>query len=471
MNRIIATKSKTRQRILSCANIAIKAVPAQIDEDGLKKSLIAEKAMPRDIADILAEYKAKKVSSKNLESWVLGCDQILDFENEVFGKPQNPCILKDMLKRFSGKTHRLITANVIYKNAKPIWRHVVVSHMTMYPMTDIDIEDYVKKAWPEVQHTAGGYYFEENPHLFSKVRGNWFDILGLSIEPVIDFLNQHNNKVMLQAPKVAAVLGHPVSHSKSPRMHQYWLQSNAVSGDYVAIDIPPQRFSKTVKVLITTGISGFNVTLPHKEKALLLSDAKSTTAEKIGAANTLVIDPKGKINAYNTDGYGFITNIKTHCKHWTPEAGSALVLGAGGASRAILVSLLEAGVPKIYLSNRTHQRALDVAAELSPLIEVLPWQHKERCLTNVMTVVNTTSLGMTGRPPLKIDISGINPAALVTDLIYVPLETPLLKQAKSLGCSVVGGIGMLLNQGVPGFEAWFGVRPVVDAEIEALVVE
>ena len=471
MDLIIATKSKIRQHILSCANISMKAVPAQIDEDSVKKSLIAEKAMPRDIADILAEYKAKKISLKSLESWVLGCDQILEFENEVFGKPQNPLILKGMLKRFSGKTHRLITANVIYKNAKPIWRHVAVSHMTMYPMTDVDIEGYVKKAWPEVQHTAGGYNFEENPHLFSKVRGKWFDILGLSIEPLADFLNQHNNKAMLQAPKVVAVLGHPVSHSKSPRMHKYWLRSNAVSGDYVAIDIPPQRFSETLKVLVTTGVSGFNVTLPHKEKALLLSDNKSTVAEKIGAANTLVIDSQGNINADNTDGYGFITNIKSHCKHWTPKAGSALVLGAGGASRAILVSLLEAGVPKIYLSNRTHKRALDVAAELSPLIEVLPWQHKERCLTKVMTVVNTTSLGMTGRPPLKIDISGINPAALVTDLIYAPIETPLLKQAKMLGCSVVGGIGMLLNQGVPGFEAWFGVRPVVDADIEALVVE
>ena len=469
MDLIIASKSEIRQRILSCTKISITAVSPQIDEESITRSLVVEKATPRDIADTLAEHKAKKVSVKNPRTWVLGCDQILAFEGEIFGKPKTPSALKSMLSRFSGQTHRLITANVIYKNAKPLWRHVAVSHMTMYPMTEAEIESYVEKAWPDAQHTAGGYYFEENPHLFSKVNGDWFDIMGISIKPIVRFLNQQTIKPTLLSPKLVAVLGHPVSHSKSPSMHGHWLKTYAISGDYIAIDIPPQRFSDTLTVLIDAGASGFNVTVPHKEKALLLSDHRSARAEKIGAANTLVIDVNGKINADNTDGYGFITNIRSHCKHWVPEAGPALVLGAGGASRAILLSLLDAGVPKIYLTNRTQQRALEVASELSSLIEVVSWQHKERCLPDVMTMVNTTSLGMTGKPPLNIDISSINPLALVTDLVYAPIETPLLCQAKTLGCSAVGGIGMLLNQGVPGFEAWFGIRPVVDAEIETLV--
>ena len=471
MDLIIASKSEVRQRILSCTKISIMAVSPQIDEESITRSLVAEKATPRDIADTLAEHKAKKVSVKNPGTWVLGCDQILAFEGEIFGKPKTPSALNSMLSRFSGQTHRLITANVIYKNAKPVWRYVAISHMTMYPMTKAEIENYVAGAWPDAQHTAGGYYFEKNPHLFSEVNGNWFDIMGLSIKPIVEFLNQHTTKPILQFPKLVAVLGHPISHSKSPRMHRHWLKTNAISGDYIAIDIPPKRFVETLKVLIGAGVSGFNVTVPHKEKALLLSDKRSARAEKIGAANTLVIDANGKINADNTDGYGFITNLRSHCKHWIPAAGPALVLGAGGASRAIIVSLLEAGAPKIYLSNRTQQRALDVASEISPIIEVVSWAHKEQYLTKVMTVVNTTSLGMTGKPPLKIDISKINPGALVTDLVYAPIETPLLKQAKTLGCSVVGGIGMLLNQGVPGFEAWFGIRPVVNAEIEAIVVE
>ena len=471
MDLIIASKSETRQRILSCAKIVTKTISPRIDEDSITKSLVVEKVTPRDIADALAEHKAKKVSTKNPGTRVLGCDQILAFEGEVFGKPESAYALKRMLRRFSGQTHYLITANVIYKNAKPIWRHVAISHMTMYPITEAEIESYVSEAWPDVQHTAGGYYFEQNPHLFSKIKGNWFDIMGLSIEPIVKFLNQQTTEPTHQSPKLAAVLGHPISHSKSPRMHRHWLKTNEISGDYFAIDIPPQRFSETLKVLITAGVVGFNVTVPHKEKALALSDQRSATAEKIGAANTLVIDANGKINADNTDGHGFIANLRSHCKYWAPEAGPALVLGAGGASRAILVALLEAGAPKIYLSNRTQQRALDVASQLSPLIEVISWDHKEKYLTKIVTLVNTTSLGMTGKPPLKINISKINSATLVSDIVYAPIETHLLTQAKTLGCTVVGGIGMLLNQGVPGFEAWFGIRPVVNAEIEALVIE
>ena len=471
MDLIIASESASRQRILGCTNVSFKVVRPQVDEDNITQSLIVEKAKPRDIADTLAEHKARKVSIKNPDSWVLGCDQIVAYDGRVFGKPVSSYALKQQLLSLCGQTHRLITANVIYKNTKPVWRHVAVSHMTMYAMTEIEINSYVETAWPRVQHSAGGYYFEETPHLFSEVRGNWFDIMGLSINPIIAFLNAQTITPMFGYPKLVAVLGHPISHSKSPRMHGHWLKMNSISGDYIAIDIPPQRFSQTLKILIATGISGFNVTLPHKEKALALADYKSLVAKKIGAANTLIIDPNGKISADNTDGYGFITNLKTNCKQWVPNKGPALVLGAGGASRAVIVSLLEAGVPKIYLSNRTRKRALDLASELSPLVEVIEWAHKERCLADITTLVNTTSLGMTGQASLKIDISKISPTALVTDLVYNPCETPLLAQARSLGCPVVGGIGMLLYQGVPGFEAWFGVRPAVTKEIEAIVTE
>ena len=471
MDLILASQSTTRWHILSCAHIVATSMSPQIDEEGITRSLAAELAMPRDIADTLAEHKARKISMKNPQSWVIGCDQVLAFEGEVFGKPTTLDDLKQCLTRLSGKTHRLITANVIYQNTKPMWRYVAVSHMTMHPMTVDEISEYAEKAWPDARNSAGGYYFEETPHLFSEVRGNWFDIMGLSIAPIVAFLNQHSAGAGFQSPKVAAVLGHPIAQSKSPRMHGHWLKTNKISGDYIAIDIPPARFSQTVRLLIGVGLSGFNVTLPHKESALALADHKTERATKIGAANTLIIDADGKINADNTDGCGFIANLKNNSKNWFPQAGPVLVLGAGGAARAILVSLLVAGVPKIYLSNRTQQRALDLAQELSPLIEVIDWDHKEQKLAEVNTLVNTTSLGMIGKPPLEINLSALNPTALVTDLIYAPLETSLLAQARGLGCDVVGGIGMLLHQGVPGFEAWFGTRPTVDAEIEALVLK
>ncbi|WP_347853647.1 shikimate dehydrogenase, partial [Planktomarina sp.] len=241
-------------------------------------------------------------------------------------------------------------------------------------------------------------------------------------------------------------------------------------GDYFAIDIPPARFSETVRMLFDLGFSGFNVTIPHKEKALAFADDATPRAQRIGASNTLIRKDNGNINADNTDGYGFMTNLTSQSTTWQPSAGPSLVLGAGGAARAILVALLDAGAPKIYLCNRTRARAEDLAAEISDLIEVIEWQDKEDILPKVFTVVNSTSLGMIGKPDLDFDLTHVNLRALVTDLIYAPLETQLLRDARALGCEVVGGIGMLLHQGVPGFEAWFGTRPVVDQELEALVL-
>ena len=253
-------------------------------------------------------------------------------------------------------------------------------------------------------------------------------------------------------------------------MHGHWLKKNGISGDYIAIDIPLTHFNDTLNMLFDVGFSGFNVTIPHKEQALAFADHMSPRAQRIGAANTLVKTDNGDIHADNTDGYGFITNLSTQSETWQPKAGPTLVLGAGGAARAILTALLDAGVPKIYLSNRTRARADDLAAEISDLIEVIDWQDKEDVLPEVFTVVNSTSLGMTGKAALDFDLTDINPHALVTDLIYAPLETQLLKDARARGCEVVGGIGMLLHQAVPGFEAWFGTRPEVDQELEALML-
>ena len=470
MDLILASQSATRRRILNSARISAQFMSPQIDEENITKSLIAEQALPRDIADTLAEHKALKISRKNPDSWVIGCDQILVFEGEIFGKPASPEALKTSLSRLSGKTHRLITANVIYKDSKPQWRHISISHMSMRSMSAAEIDAYIEAHWQDVKHSAGGYHFEKTPDLFADVRGNWFDIMGLSIGPIISFLNQTNTTAPFQTPKLAAVLGHPIAQSKSPLMHGHWLKKNQISGDYFAIDIPPARFSETVSMLFDLGFSGFNVTIPHKEQALAFADDATPRAQRIGASNTLIKKDNGDINADNTDGYGFMTNLISQSTTWQPSAGPSLVLGAGGAARAILVALLDAGAPKIYLCNRTRARAEDLAAEISDLIEVIEWQDKEDILPKVFTVVNSTSLGMIGKPALDFDLTHVNPRALVADLIYAPLETQLLKDARARGCEVVGGIGMLLHQGVPGFEAWFGTRPVVDQELEALVL-
>ena len=470
MDLILASQSTTRRRILDAARIDARFMSPKIDEENITKSLIADQALPRNIADTLAEHKALKISRKNLDSLVIGCDQILVFKGEIFGKPSSLDTLKDMLSRLSGQTHRLVTANVIYKDGKPQWRHVAISHMSMRTITATEIDAYIEMHWPVVKHSAGGYHFERTPDLFSSVRGNWFDIMGLSIDPILSFLNQNQTGSPFQTPRLAAVLGHPIAQSKSPLMHGHWLKKNQISGDYIAIDIPPMRFNTTVRMLFDVGFSGFNVTIPHKVQALAFADDMSSRAHRIGAANTLIKMDSGKISADNTDGYGFMTNLGSQSSTWLPGAGPSLVLGAGGAARAVLVALLDAGVPKIYLCNRTRARAEDLAADISYCIEVIDWEDKQDILPDVFTVVNATSLGMTGKPALEFDLTDVNPDALVTDLIYAPLETQLLKDARARGCEVLNGIGMLLHQGVPGFEAWFGSRPVVDEELEALVL-
>ena len=254
-------------------------------------------------------------------------------------------------------------------------------------------------------------------------------------------------------------------------MHKHWLSKNKVSGDYIAIDVPKEGLSNAVRVLTSVGLSGFNVTLPHKQEALIIANKKTKTANKIGSANTLIVDQNGIITADNTDGYGFITNLQLNSKNWIATSGSALVLGSGGAARAILFSLLDAGVPKIYLSNRTKARSIKLAKELSTKIQVVDWDSKEDYLSKIAILVNTTSLGMKGKPPLSLDLSSLNPKTLVTDLVYSPLETKLLREAKAIGCDVVGGIGMLIYQGVPGFKEWFGIAPKVDGEIMKLVTK
>ena len=469
MDFILASKSKTRCDILQSVMPSFHSVSPNIDEKNIIRSLLMEDTPHYDIPIVLAEFKAKKVSTKHPGSWVLGCDQILSFDGEVFGKPASNDALCDNLVLMAGKTHKLITANVIYKDTKPMWRYTAVSHLKMYSMTKSEIKNYSDTFWHQVQHSSGGYCFENTPHLFSTVKGNWFDIMGISITQVLQFLKQHDRSIVGKTPKIAAVLGSPISHSKSPIMHCHWLKKNKIAGDYIAIDVSKEKFSQTVKVLADVGVSGFNVTLPHKKAALTLADSHTEQAKKIGAANTLFVDVNGAIKADNTDGYGFMANLKANNANWLPSAGSAMVLGAGGAARAILVSLLEAGVPKIYLSNRTMATSQKLADHFSSKIEVIDWEKKDTCLSNISLLVNTTSLGMAGKPPLNINLSSLAKKALVTDLVYAPIKTPLLIQAEEMGCDIVTGVGMLIHQGVPGFNGWFGILPKVDNEITELV--
>ena len=267
---------------------------------------------------------------------------------------------------------------------------------------------------------------------------------------------------------VVAVLGYPIHHSKSPKMHGYWLDQTGVSGYYVPLEIHPDNFEEALRHMPKLSFRGANVTIPHKERALELADVVSERAQRIGAANTLYFDVDGKIHADNTDGYGFITNLKNGAPEWSAKAGPALVLGAGGAARAILDALITEETPKIYLTNRTKERAQTLANEFGDMVEVVDWVDKNTALSDVKTLINATSLGMSGEGDLGLDFSQLTKDMTVTDIVYTPLETDLLKHANQRGCTCVDGLGMLIYQGVPGFSNWLGATPKVTDELREL---
>ena len=266
---------------------------------------------------------------------------------------------------------------------------------------------------------------------------------------------------------LAGVIGSPIAHSKSPQLHGHWLKVNGLKGHYIPMDISPDDLETVLRTLPKMGFVGLNVTVPHKEKVMEFADIITDRATLIGAANTLILRKDGRILADNTDGYGFIQNLRENAPRWDPKAGPAAVLGAGGAARAVVASLLDAGVPEILISNRTKVRAEALKSDFGKRLIVVDWVQAGNMLEDATTVVNTTSLGMVGKPPLRVPLDGLRKDAVVTDLVYAPLKTRLLAEAEEIGCVTVDGLGMLLYQAVPGFERWFGVRPVVDSAARA----
>lgn len=273
-------------------------------------------------------------------------------------------------------------------------------------------------------------------------------------------------------PKIplAGVIGHPIAHSKSPQLQRHWLKNLGILGYYIPMDVSPENLAQVLDSLPKAGFVGVNVTVPHKERVMELAHQITDRAALIGAANTLVFRDDGTIHADNTDGYGFIENLRQGAPDWVPNAGPAAVLGAGGAARAVVSALLDAGVPEILISNRTRLRADVLQRDFSKRLKVVDWVQAGNMMEEAKTVVNTTSLGMIGKPELRVPLDGLQPGTVVTDLVYAPLKTRLLAEAEAAGCTTVDGLGMLLYQAVPGFERWFGQRPTVDAATRAAVL-
>ncbi len=268
---------------------------------------------------------------------------------------------------------------------------------------------------------------------------------------------------------MAGVMGWPVMHSRSPKIHNYWFAKYQLAGTYVPLAIKAEGLRAALRALAPLGFAGCNLTIPHKEAAFEIVDRVDPLARRIGAINCVVVAPDGTLDGTNTDSFGYIQSIREACPDWRADAGPIVVIGAGGAARAILASLVDEGARDIRLLNRTDARAQVLAREFGAPIKALAWQERHAALAGAAMLVNTTSQGMTGQPALDLRLDALPKAALVSDIIYIPRETPLLAAARQRGNRTVDGLGMLLHQARPAFHSWFGVMPEVTAELRAMI--
>jgi len=268
---------------------------------------------------------------------------------------------------------------------------------------------------------------------------------------------------------LAGVMGSPIMHSRSPRIHNRWLAERGLAGHYAPLLVTPEGLEAALRALHPLGFSGVNLTIPLKEKALSLMDRVDPLARRIGAINCVVVAPDGSLEGYNYDAFGFMAALRERAPDFDAAASPAVILGAGGASRALIAGLLEAGAPQIRLANRTLERAQALAAEFGPAVLPVRWEERADALAGAGLLVNATSMGMKGEPPLDVALDALPAGALVNDIVYVPLETDLLARARARGLRAVDGLGMLLHQARPAFEKWFGQRPEVTADLRRAI--
>jgi shikimate dehydrogenase len=268
---------------------------------------------------------------------------------------------------------------------------------------------------------------------------------------------------------LAGVMGWPVMHSRSPKIHNHWFSHHDLAGTYVPLAIQPEGLRAALHALPSLGFAGCNLTIPHKEAALAIVDRVDPVARRIGAINCVVVAPDGTLDGRNYDGLGYVESIREAYPDWCADAGPVVVIGAGGGARAVLVSLADQGAPEIRLINRSPQRALALARELGGPIRAIAWQDLQAALHGAAMLVNTTSQGMAGQPPLDVALDALPVSALVSDIVYIPRESPLLAAARQRGNRTVNGLGMLLHQARPAFAAWFSVMPEVTADLRAMI--
>jgi shikimate dehydrogenase len=269
---------------------------------------------------------------------------------------------------------------------------------------------------------------------------------------------------------LAGVMGWPIAQSRSPILHNYWIEKYKLNGRYVPLAVRPERLSDAIRGLPALGFRGCNLTMPHKQLAMTMVDSLTDTAKRIGAVNCIVVGEDSKMSGTNNDGNGYVLSVQEVAPQWKPSDGPIAILGAGGAARAIIVALLERGASEIRLINRTFEKADRLAKEFGLAIKPIAWDKRGDAIADTVLLINATNQGMTGNPPLEISLDKLSSRTLVSDLIYVPPETPFLTAAKARGNVIINGLGMLLHQARPAFQAWFGVMPEITPDLRASIM-
>ena len=458
---ILASGSVIRADILRRHGITFDIVKPGVDESIIKTEAFAAGIGLEETAMRLAEAKCMAVASAK-KGFVIGSDQILEFDGRAYDKPASLAEAKARFLEMRGRTHSLINATVLAKDGEIIWRNLSRPELTLRNMTAAFIDDYLAEAGEEVLASVGAYQVEIalGLSLFERIDGDWFAVQGLAVYPLLREMSRRSAFGAAwanPAPVIAGVVGSPVSHSLSPLIHNEWARRACVDGEYRTFEVAPgyEAFAKAMDALRAEGVAGVNVTIPHKENALRYAASASDAAREIGAANMLTFTETGAV-ADNSDGFGFANSLKAALGP-DKEIERALVLGAGGAARGVVAALLKLGCATISITNRTREKAEKLGEEFG--LMVVDWDARADALRDCDLLVNTTSLGMTGQPPLDLELSALPDAAIVYDIVYAPLETPLLKTARERGAKTINGLEMLMHQAAPGFAAWFGDRP------------
>ena len=404
--------------------------PADVDEPAISARMRKADANvdPKKIAAVLAAAKAEDVSGKIGGSLIIGADQVLALGDELLSKAPSIEAAREALRKLRGRTHELHSAVAFAEKGKIIWTHVGTARLTMRDFSDAFLDDYLLRAGDRVGHSVGAYELEGlGVQLFDKIEGDYFTVLGPAAAagarraaPTWD----HSEM------KRACVIGWPIEHSRSPLIHGYWLKQYGIDGAYTKEAVRPEEVHGFLRSLEAQGFVGCNVTVPHKETAYALADERDASARAVQAANTLWVEG-GKLHAANTDTYGYMTYLDHTVPDWKAHDGPVCVLGAGGAARAIVHGFLEAGSDEVRVFNRTRERAEQVAEAFGPRVKAFDWNNRSDGARDACVLVNTTGAGLKGGGSLGMDFAGFNEDCVVSDIVYVPLETQLLAQARA----------------------------------------